>query len=97
MPADLAGEVRAKMSFSKTDRFATSRSETCPTCRNKATTGKVLRIFLNLLVSEGNSQDQSVLQYKVDSLEFQLKVKEKDIETNEKLRAKDQEKLRALR
>lgn len=73
------------------------RSETCPSCRNKTTTNSILRIFLNLLPSEGNTQDPEVLQYKVDSLEFQVKLKEKQIENKGKACTKYKEINKGLR
>lgn len=73
------------------------RSETCPTCRNRSTKKSALRIFLNVLTSDGISQDPVVLQCKADNLEFQLKLKDKELENNAKACVKHKEKLRGLR
>lgn len=98
MPIDLAREVLLHFAVTKCDNFQLfHRSETCPSCRNKTTTRNVLRIFLNLLSSEGNTQDPVVLQCKVDNLEFQMKLKEKQLEVKAKSCAKYKEQLRGLR
>lgn len=77
--------------------FVVFRSETCPSCRNKTTTKNILRIYLSLLTSEGAPQDPTVLQCKLDNAEFQLKIKEKELENNTKTCSKYKEKVRALR
>ncbi|XP_030761865.1 E3 ubiquitin-protein ligase TRAIP [Sitophilus oryzae] len=53
-------------------------SKTCPQCRTKTTTNSLLRLYINVTSSD-NSEDATVLQHKLDGVEFQMRLKDKDI------------------
>ncbi|XP_017781704.1 PREDICTED: E3 ubiquitin-protein ligase TRAIP [Nicrophorus vespilloides] len=55
------------------------RSKTCPQCRQKCTDKCIHRIYVNLQTTEGISEDIGTLQNRVDSLQFQVKLKDLDI------------------
>lgn len=56
------------------------RAKNCPQCRNKATEKTIHRVYLNYNNSESNDVDPSLLQHKIDSLQFNLTLKEKDVQ-----------------
>ncbi|XP_026298045.1 E3 ubiquitin-protein ligase TRAIP, partial [Apis mellifera] len=55
------------------------RSKTCPHCRERTTLNKIHRIYFNFANSDAISEDTYSLQDKIDKLNFQLMLKEKDI------------------
>ncbi|XP_076758110.1 TRAF interacting protein no poles [Xylocopa sonorina] len=55
------------------------RSKTCPQCREKTTSSKIHRIYFNFANSDNIIEDTCSLQDKVDKLNFQLVLKEKDV------------------
>ncbi|XP_067004019.2 E3 ubiquitin-protein ligase TRAIP [Anabrus simplex] len=60
------------------------RSSSCPQCRTKTNQKNVHRIYFNIL-NNGTTEDPSVLQHRIDSLTFQLRMKDTDIKNaNEK-------------
>ncbi|KAJ9595477.1 hypothetical protein L9F63_013341, partial [Diploptera punctata] len=68
-------------------------SKSCPQCRQKTTEKSIHRIYFNVASNE-NEDDSSVLHNKIDSLKFQLSLKEKDVknesEENAKLKIQNQ-------
>ncbi|KAL0128128.1 hypothetical protein PUN28_003407 [Cardiocondyla obscurior] len=65
------------------------RSHTCPQCRQRTTESKIHRIYFNFSNNESILEDPVSLQTRIDSLNFQLKLKQKDVDDlkgeNEKL------------
>lgn len=55
------------------------RSKTCPQCREKTTQQKIHRLYFNFSNNDTIVEDTCSLQDKVDKLNFQLALKEKDI------------------
>ncbi|XP_060830610.1 E3 ubiquitin-protein ligase TRAIP-like [Bombus pascuorum] len=55
------------------------RSKTCPQCREKTTSSKIHRLYFNFSNNDTIVEDKCSLQDKVDKLNFQLMLKEKDI------------------
>ncbi|XP_076243156.1 TRAF interacting protein no poles [Calliopsis andreniformis] len=55
------------------------RSKSCPQCREKTTAHKIHRIYFNFSNNDTIIEDATSLQDKLDKLNFQLLVKEKDI------------------
>lgn len=55
------------------------RSHTCPQCRKKSTEKNIHRIYFNLANTDSIMDDVGTLQAKVDNLQFQLMLKDKDI------------------
>lgn len=56
------------------------RSCTCPQCRCKVTEKTIHRIYFNVANAEGITDDVVTLQHKMDNLDFQIKLKDKDIQ-----------------
>ncbi|XP_060533668.1 E3 ubiquitin-protein ligase TRAIP-like isoform X2 [Cylas formicarius] len=56
------------------------RSKTCPQCRNKVTPRVIHRIYFNVASCEGINEDPIILQNKLDSLEYQMRLKEKELQ-----------------
>lgn len=68
------------------------RSRTCPQCRAKTTEKTIHRVYFNLANSEGITDDVGTLQFKLDNIQFQIKMKDKELSNlNEKY-----EKIKAL-
>ncbi|XP_017753107.1 PREDICTED: E3 ubiquitin-protein ligase TRAIP-like, partial [Eufriesea mexicana] len=59
-------------------KFSLCTSKTCPQCREKTTLNKIHRIYFNFANSDNISEDTCSLQDKIDKLNFQLMMKEKD-------------------
>lgn len=57
-----------------------NRSCTCPQCRCKVTEKTIHRIYFNVANAEGITDDVVTLQHKMDNLDFQIKLKDKDIQ-----------------
>ncbi|XP_043471837.1 E3 ubiquitin-protein ligase TRAIP [Leptopilina heterotoma] len=55
------------------------RSKTCPQCREKVSQAKIHRLYFNFSNNDSIVEDSTTLQSRVESLEFQLLIKEKDI------------------
>lgn len=55
------------------------RSKSCPQCRAKATEKTIHRVYFNVLSSEGITDDASTLQFKLDNMQYQLRLKDTDI------------------
>ncbi|XP_003401768.2 E3 ubiquitin-protein ligase TRAIP [Bombus terrestris] len=55
------------------------RSKTCPQCRERTTSSKIHRLYFNFSNNDTIVEDKCSLQDKVDKLNFQLMLKEKDI------------------
>ncbi|XP_011250734.1 E3 ubiquitin-protein ligase TRAIP isoform X2 [Camponotus floridanus] len=57
------------------------RSKTCPQCREKVTENKIYRVYFTFPNSEtaSDNADNSLLQGRIDSLQFQILVKDKNI------------------
>ena len=55
------------------------RSKSCPQCREKVSQSKIHRIYFNFSNNETVEEDSTSLQNRVESLEFKLLLKEKDI------------------
>ncbi|XP_051154278.1 E3 ubiquitin-protein ligase TRAIP-like [Leptopilina boulardi] len=55
------------------------RSKTCPQCREKVSQAKIHRLYFNFSNNDSISEDSTTLQSRVESLEFKLLLKEKDI------------------
>ncbi|GAB1860601.1 TRAF-interacting protein [Camponotus japonicus] len=57
------------------------RSKTCPQCREKVTENKIYRVYFTFPNSEtaSDNADSSLLQGRIDSLQFQILVKDKNI------------------
>ncbi|XP_033228359.1 E3 ubiquitin-protein ligase TRAIP-like [Belonocnema kinseyi] len=55
------------------------RSKSCPQCREKVSAAKIHRIYFNFSNNEGIEEDSTTLQSRVESLEFKLLLKEKDL------------------
>ncbi|XP_069681479.1 E3 ubiquitin-protein ligase TRAIP-like [Periplaneta americana] len=64
------------------------RSQSCPECRSKTTDKSVHRLYFNVATCEPE-EDASLLRNKIDSLTFQIRLKDQDIknvsEENKKL------------
>lgn len=56
------------------------RSCTCPQCRCKVTEKTIHRIYFNICDGEGIKDDAVTLQHKLDNLNFQIKLKDKDVQ-----------------
>ncbi|GJQ76200.1 hypothetical protein Trydic_g1943 [Trypoxylus dichotomus] len=56
------------------------RSCTCPQCRCKVTEKTIHRVYFNLPNTEGITDDVVTLQHKMDNMNFQMKLKDKDIQ-----------------
>ncbi|CAD1471868.1 unnamed protein product [Heterotrigona itama] len=71
------------------------RSKTCPQCREKTTSNKIHRLYFNFANNDSIIEDKCLLQDKIDKLNFQLTLKEKDIkyymEKNEILEKQNKE------
>lgn len=56
------------------------RSKTCPQCRKKTTEKQLCRLYFNLAEGEGEEiEDAAAINSKLDSLSFNLRLKEKDL------------------
>lgn len=55
------------------------RSKSCPQCREKATSHKIHRIYFNFSNNDTINEDTCSLQDKIDKLNFQLLLAEKDV------------------
>ena len=55
------------------------RSKSCPQCREKATSHKIHRIYFNFSNNDTIREDTCSLQDKIDKLNFQLLLAEKDV------------------
>ncbi|CAH0552071.1 unnamed protein product [Brassicogethes aeneus] len=55
------------------------RSKSCPQCRNKCTDKTIHRVYFNISNTEHIKEDVGTLQSKLDNLNFQIKLKDKDI------------------
>ncbi|EGI58880.1 TRAF-interacting protein [Acromyrmex echinatior] len=66
------------------------RSKTCPQCRVITTTRTIHRIYFNFSNNDNIAEDAASLQNKIDNLNFQLKLKDKNLsnltEDNDKLK-----------
>lgn len=56
------------------------RSCTCPQCRCKISEKTIHRVYFNLANADGIQDDAVTLQYKMDNMDFQIKLKDKDIQ-----------------
>ncbi|XP_066142859.1 polycomb group RING finger protein 5-like isoform X2 [Euwallacea fornicatus] len=54
-------------------------SKTCPQCRNKVSTKSLVRLYVNVAQSQDLGDDVTVLQHKLDSIEFSMKLKEQEM------------------
>ncbi|KRT81793.1 hypothetical protein AMK59_5428, partial [Oryctes borbonicus] len=52
----------------------------CPQCRSKVTEKTIHRVYFNLPNAEGITDDAVTLQHKMDNLNFQMKLKDKDVQ-----------------
>lgn len=59
--------------------YWTSRKKTCPHCRNSVTEKSILRVYFNVADVDGVSEDVGTLVNKIDNLQFQITLNEKDI------------------
>lgn len=55
------------------------RSKSCPQCREKTTANKIHRIYFNFSNNETITEDACSLQDRIDKLNFQLLLRDKDI------------------
>lgn len=55
------------------------RSKTCPQCRRKTSEKTIIRVYFSVNVAGGSEKDASFLKNKVDSLLFQMKLKDTEI------------------
>ncbi|XP_018047569.1 PREDICTED: E3 ubiquitin-protein ligase TRAIP-like [Atta colombica] len=66
------------------------RSKTCPQCRVITTTRTIHRLYFNFSNNDSIAEDPASLQNKIDNLNFQLKLKDKNLsnltEDNDKLK-----------
>ncbi|KAK3916232.1 E3 ubiquitin-protein ligase TRAIP [Frankliniella fusca] len=66
------------------------RSKTCPQCRKKTTEKQIFRLFFNLAEGEGEEiEDAAAVNNKLDSLAFNLRLKEKDLSNAKELLEKE--------
>ncbi|KAF7273952.1 E3 ubiquitin-protein ligase trul-1-like [Rhynchophorus ferrugineus] len=56
-----------------------NKSKTCPQCRAKTTIHSLVRLYINVAASDNIKEDATVLQHRLDGVEFQLRLKDKDI------------------
>ncbi|XP_019771031.2 E3 ubiquitin-protein ligase TRAIP [Dendroctonus ponderosae] len=63
-------------------------SKTCPQCRNKVSSKNLIRLFVNVATSQGLEADVTLLQHKLDGVEFTMKLKDQEIKA---LAVKNQE------
>ncbi|XP_044263511.1 E3 ubiquitin-protein ligase TRAIP [Tribolium madens] len=56
------------------------RAKNCPQCRRKTTEKSIHRVYLNINNVEDETADPATLQYKIDALQFQLALKDKDVQ-----------------
>lgn len=65
------------------------RSKTCPQCRERTTDNKIHRLYFNFSNNDSIKEDATFLQSKIDSLVFQLTLRDKNLsnltEANKKL------------
>lgn len=54
-------------------------SKTCPQCRAKVSSKSLLRLYVNVANSQGPEADVTLLQHKLDSTEFNMKLKDQEI------------------
>ena len=58
------------------------RSKSCPQCRKKTTEKEIFRLYFNVAEGEGEEvDDAAAMNNKLDSLTFNLRVKDKDLTT----------------
>lgn len=55
------------------------RSKTCPQCRHKTTEKNIVRVYFNNANVTSDNEDPTLLKYHVESLEYKLKLSEKEI------------------
>ncbi|EFA07352.2 E3 ubiquitin-protein ligase TRAIP [Tribolium castaneum] len=72
------------------------RAQSCPQCRRKTTEKSVHRVYLNVNNAEDDT-DPATLQYKIDGLQFQLTLKDKDVQNYSAKYQKAKGQLLALR
>lgn len=66
------------------------RSKTCPQCRKKTTEKQIFRLYFNLAEGEGEEvEDAAAMNNKLDSLSFNLRLKEKDLSNAKELLEKE--------
>ncbi|PSN44320.1 hypothetical protein C0J52_09281 [Blattella germanica] len=63
------------------------RAKSCPQCRNKTTEKSIHRVYFNVATNEAE-EDSSLLHNKIDSLKFQLCLKDTDIKNNQEENSK---------
>ncbi|XP_053999942.1 E3 ubiquitin-protein ligase TRAIP-like isoform X2 [Hylaeus anthracinus] len=64
------------------------RSKSCPQCREKTTSSKIHRIYFNFSNNDTITEDTCSLQDKIDKLNFQLLLQDKDIKSYSEKTAK---------
>lgn len=57
------------------------RSKTCPQCREKVTRSKIRRLHLTISSHEGVQESSSSLKERIQTLEFKILLKDKDIQS----------------
>ncbi|XP_018567295.1 E3 ubiquitin-protein ligase TRAIP-like [Anoplophora glabripennis] len=55
------------------------RSKTCPQCRCKSTEKTIHRVYFNLANTDGITDDVGTLMSKLENIQFQMSLKEKDV------------------
>ncbi|XP_071575097.1 E3 ubiquitin-protein ligase TRAIP-like [Temnothorax nylanderi] len=55
------------------------RSKTCPQCRDRTTEQTIRRIYFNFSNSDSTAEDAASLQNRIDSLTFQLKLRDENL------------------
>lgn len=74
-----------------------SRSKTCPQCREKTSHTKIHRLYFNISNNVSILDDAATLQEKLDNLQFQMVLKEKDVTDFTKMAAEAQSQVVGLR
>lgn len=57
------------------------RSKSCPQCREKATLNTIHKIYFNFSNNDSIVEDSSFLQQRIENLNFQIKLKDREIDT----------------
>ncbi|KAK0084470.1 hypothetical protein PV325_006985 [Microctonus aethiopoides] len=72
------------------------RSKTCPQCREKTSSSKIHRIYFNIS-NETFKEDAGVLQERIDNLNFQILLRDKDVTDYKTKAEKLQSQMKSLR
>ncbi|XP_015126628.1 E3 ubiquitin-protein ligase TRAIP [Diachasma alloeum] len=60
------------------------RSKNCPQCREKLSNNKIFRLYFNFNANDSIKEDAGALQLRVDSMQFQLDLKDASINENQR-------------